>query len=167
MNRNLDDIRNLIRSRFKAKNISIPDKELERLTRKYGRTDYNLLLIKDQVDLITMMIQANENKSLFNSEDIGDHLAALNLKQMDINEAGKTLNFFVKQYIKENRIEIDPMKIPYKKEKRVLFMSEEIGDTLAKMNLNQHRINDAEMYLRQLTKSSKASDDLKNEGASN
>ena len=165
MRNDVDDIKKLIKSRFKASNIEIPEKELEALTRKYGSTDYNLLIIKDQVDLITMMINANKKKSLFNSEEIGDILAYMQLKQHDINDAEKHLRNKVNAYAKKNGIYIEPEERAYHSENSIKFSPEEIQVVLAMMKLNQHNINEAETVLYHMADEQRKKDvleDMKN-----
>ena len=165
MRNDVDDIKKLIKSRFKASNIEIPEKELEALTRKYGSTDYNLLIIKDQVDLITMMINVNKKKSLFNSEEIGDILAYMQLKQHDINDAEKHLRNKVNAYAKENGIYIEPEERAYHSENRIKFSPEEFQVVLALMKLNQHDINEAETVLYHMADEQRKKDvleDMKN-----
>lgn len=165
MRKDISDIKKLIKSRFKASNIEIPEKELEALTKKYGSTDYNLLIIKDQVDLITMMINANKKMSLFNSEEIGDILAYNQLKQHDINEAEKRLRNIVKKYASENGIYIEPEERAYHSENGIKFSPEEIQVVLAMMKLNQHNINEAETFLNHMADEQRKKDaleDMKN-----
>lgn len=151
MRQDLDEIRKLIKGRYKHFGKEISDDKIDTLANKYSESSLNLLNIMTEIDEKI----ASEHDPIFDSEEIGDHLAFLQLKQMEIDSAEKSLKQIAKKYKLKGSESAELSNKAFNRENKIRFHSEEIGNHLAYLQLKQLDINSAEKTLNEFIKNTK------------
>ena len=143
MGEDINSIKSMIVSKYKAHNKKISDEKLEDLVKYFEKSDKDLLYIQEEIEVII----SEEEKDIFNTEEIGDELAFMQLKQLDIDKADEYLKKVSKNYRDDSKTSQDE-NVAFGRENKIRFSTEEIGDNLAFMELKQFGINKAERVLK-------------------
>ena len=146
MRDDIEDIKKLIRSRYNHYGKTISDEKIDALSNHYGETKLSLLQIQSEIE--QRILTQEEKPAIFDSEEIGDRLSFLQLKQLEIDTAERVLKAATKRFSRlTDNLSGKPNKA-FGGEHHIRFSSEEIGDHLSFLQLKQIDIDNAERSIK-------------------